>query len=131
WEEARATMSPPEAVDYFLADSFVAGHVIEMREALNSKRASVAATEDPGPSNTSHLSVIDGNGLAVGLTATAGESAGYVVPGTGFIPNDILGEEDLNPHGFHNWPAGQRIPTMMTPAFVLLNGVIRLVVGSG
>lgn len=131
WEEACATLPAAEAVDTFLDDNFIARFVDEMREALNSKRPSVAATEDPGPSNTSHLSVIDGNGLAVGLTTTAGESAGYVVPGTGFIPNNILGEEDLNPHGFHNWPAGQRIPTMMTPAFVLLNGVIRLVAGSG
>jgi gamma-glutamyltranspeptidase/glutathione hydrolase len=47
------------------------------------------------------------------------------------IPNNILGEEDLNPHGFHQWPAGARIPTMMTPTIVLRNGAIHLVTGSG
>lgn len=67
----------------------------------------------------------------VGLTHTAGESAGYVVPGTGFIPNNILGEADLHPQGFHVRPAGRRIPTMMTPTVILKNGSPRLVVGSG
>jgi gamma-glutamyltranspeptidase/glutathione hydrolase len=75
--------------------------------------------------------VIDGQGLAVGLTTTAGESAGYVVPGTGFIPNNVMGEEDLHPNGFHSRLPGQRIPTMMTPVIVLKNGKTRLVVGSG
>src|SRR5690606_17349661 len=98
---------------------------------LRQRTPSTAATEPPGPSNTSHLSVIDDNGMAVALTTTAGESAGYVVPATGFIPNNILGEEDLSPNGFHQWPAGQRIPTMMTPTIVLKDGRIRLVTGSG
>ena len=62
---------------------------------------------------------------------TAGESAGYVVPGTGFIPNNIMGEEDLHPHGFHNRPAGRRIPTMMTPTIVLYEGQPRVALGSG
>ncbi|MFZ0544122.1 MAG: gamma-glutamyltransferase, partial [Candidatus Promineifilaceae bacterium] len=81
--------------------------------------------------DTSHLSVIDGDGLAVSLTTTAGESAGYMVPGTGYIPNNILGEADLHPNGFHSSPAGERIATMMTPTIVLKDGRIRLVVGSG
>ena len=42
-----------------------------------------------------------------------------------------MGEEDLHPLGFHTRPAGQRIPTMMTPAIVLQNGQPRLVLGSG
>lgn len=67
----------------------------------------------------------------VNLTTTAGESAGYVVPGTGYIPNNMMGEADLHPHGFHSRPAGQRIPTMMTPVIVLKDGQTRLVLGSG
>ena len=47
------------------------------------------------------------------------------------IPNNILGEADLHPYGFHKRPPGQAIPTMMTPTFVLQGGNIRLVVGSG
>jgi gamma-glutamyltranspeptidase/glutathione hydrolase len=69
--------------------------------------------------------------MAVSLTTTAGETAGYVVPGTGFIPNNIMGEEDLHPAGFHARQPGERIQTMMTPAVVLQSGKVRLVVGSG
>jgi gamma-glutamyltranspeptidase / glutathione hydrolase len=69
--------------------------------------------------------------MAVSLTTTAGESAGYVVPGTGYIANNMLGEADLHPNGFHTRPPGQRIPTMMAPAIVRQDGQVRLVVGSG
>ncbi len=131
WEKAWAEMPAGEAIAYFLDDDFVVPFVEEVRHALASDVPSPAATEEAGPSNTSHISIIDEEGMAVALTTTAGESAGYVVPGTGFIPNNILGEEDLNPHGFHRWPAGQRIPTMMTPIFVSLDDNVRLVTGSG
>jgi gamma-glutamyltranspeptidase/glutathione hydrolase len=47
------------------------------------------------------------------------------------ITNNILGEADLHPAGFHKRPPGRSIPTMMTPTFVLRDGNIRLVVGSG
>ena len=131
WEKAAAARPAGDAVATFLAERFVAPFVAEVREAFDSRCPSTPVVEETGSGNTSHLSVIDGAGMAVGLTTTAGETAGYVVPGTGFIPNNILGEEDLNPHGFHGWQPGQRIPTMMTPLFVTLKGKIRLVTGSG
>ena len=131
WEEASDSLPPEKAIDRFLEDALVLRYVTEIRDALNSQHASAYAAEPPAPNNTSHLSVIDGDGLAVSLTNTAGESAGYVVPGTGYIPNNMMGEADLHPNGFHSRPAGQRIPTMMTPAIVLKDGQTRLVVGSG
>jgi gamma-glutamyltranspeptidase/glutathione hydrolase len=109
----------------------VTRYVEQVRDNLAGKRASLVVPEPHGPNNTGHLSVIDGDGLAVSLTTSAGESAGYVVPGTGYIPNNIMGEADLHPGGFHNLIPGQRIPTMMTPTIVLKGGATRLVVGSG
>ncbi len=131
WDRLSAELPADEAVQRFLDDDFAGQFANEIKEAIANRRPATVLPEEPGPGNTSHLSVVDEDGMAVGLTTTAGETAGYVVPGTGFIPNNILGEEDLNPHGFHKWPAGQRIPTMMAPTFVSLNGKIRLVVGSG
>ncbi|MDT8307299.1 MAG: gamma-glutamyltransferase [Anaerolineae bacterium] len=131
WEELVATAEPGAAVSAFLDDDFLAPHVAAVHTAWRRDIFSSPLAEAPGPANTSHLSIIDGNGMAVSLTTTAGESAGYIVPGTGMIPNNILGEEDLNPQGYHRWPAGRRIPTMMTPAIVLCDGNIRLVTGSG
>lgn len=131
WDNRDETIPLEEAVQQFLRQSFVRRYVEEIRDALHSQSASVPTEEKKGPANTSHLSVIDGSGMTVSLTTTAGESAGYVVPGTGFIPNNMMGEEDLHPLGFHSRPAGRRIPTMMTPTIVLLNNQPRVVVGSG
>jgi len=38
-----------------------------------------------------------------------------MVPGSGIMMNNMLGEEDLNPHGFHAWPEGSRMSSMMAP----------------
>lgn len=131
WEKSSAIMPLPEAIGRFLNEDFVGRYVVEVQEALRNRSASTVLPENPGPSNTSHLSVIDEEGMTVSLTTTAGESAGYVVPRTGFIPNNIMGEEDLHPHGFHSRPAGKRISTMMTPTIVLYEGQPRVAVGSG
>jgi gamma-glutamyltranspeptidase / glutathione hydrolase len=131
WEKLSETQPAADAISHFLDDAFVQQYVAEVVEALHRQRASAYAAEPSAPASTSHLSVVDGDGLAVSLTTTAGESAGYVVPGTGYIPNNMMGEADLHPNGFHSRPAGQRIPTMMTPVIVLKNGKTRLVLGSG
>lgn len=119
------------AIDQFLHDDFVQPYYEAVAATLAARQATPFVPEPPAPNNTTHLSVIDGNGLAVSLTTTAGESAGYLVPGSGFIPNNMMGEEDLHPNGFHSRPPGVRLPTMMTPAIVLKDGMTRLVVGSG
>lgn len=131
WENALAGGDPQAAVATFLQPDAIAPYIEEVRAALRDQRPSPIGQEPKAPEHTSHLSVVDDQGMAVSLTTTAGESAGYVVPGTGFIPNNMLGEEDLNPHGWHRWQPGQRIPTMMAPTMVLLDGKIRLVTGSG
>ncbi len=131
WDKVSEELSDKEAINYFLADSFIEHYKIEVQEGMAGEVHYPTLSESSPHPDTSHISVIDGQGMAVSLTTTAGESAGYVVPGTGYIPNNILGEADLHPDGFHRRPAGSRIPTMMTPAIVLHNGKIRLVVGSG
>lgn len=131
WDGWLDALGDEAATARLLDERTVAAARDEIRAALADRQPSSVAPEPPGPANTSHLSVMDGEGLAVGLTTTAGESAGYIVPGTGYIANNMLGEEDLHPRGFHTRPAGQRIPTMMTPAVILHGGRPRLVVGSG
>ncbi|UCG23538.1 MAG: gamma-glutamyltransferase [Chloroflexota bacterium] len=131
WDRATETLPDDDALAYFLSDAFVAHYVDEVKLGLEGVAQLPALSEPDFHPDTSHLSVIDNEGMAVSLTTTAGETAGYVVPGTGFIPNNILGEEDLHPAGFHARRPGERIPTMMTPAIVLHQGNVRLVVGSG
>jgi gamma-glutamyltranspeptidase / glutathione hydrolase len=131
WEDVNEALPAEKAIGRFLAPLFVQRYVQEVQDALSSHHPSLFVAEAKAPNNTSHLSVVDGDGLAVSLTTTAGESAGYVVPGTGYIPNNMMGEADLHPNGFHSRSAGQRIPTMMTPVIALHKGQTRLVLGSG
>jgi gamma-glutamyltranspeptidase/glutathione hydrolase len=53
-----------------------------------------------------------------------------LVPGTGVHVNNMLGEEDLNPHGFHRIPPGRRVSSMMSPTVALRDGEIVLGLGS-
>ncbi|HEV7773056.1 MAG TPA: gamma-glutamyltransferase [Conexibacter sp.] len=80
--------------------------------------------------STTHVSVIDAAGGACSVTCSNGEGAGIVVPGTGIHLNNMLGEHDLNPLGFHRFPAGRRMPSMMSPTAVLRDGTPELVLGS-
>jgi gamma-glutamyltranspeptidase / glutathione hydrolase len=90
--------------------------------------------------STTHISVLDASGRACSVTCSNGEGSGVVVPGTGIHLNNVMGEQDLNPLGFHRHPAGRRMPSMMAPTVVLLadrrshrspiGGRVELVLGS-
>lgn len=80
--------------------------------------------------STTHISVIDAQGCACSATCTNGEGSGVVVPGTGVHLNNVMGEQDLNPLGFHLHPPGRRLPSMMAPSVVLRDGDVELVLGS-
>jgi gamma-glutamyltranspeptidase/glutathione hydrolase len=80
--------------------------------------------------STTHISVLDSHGRACSVTCTNGEGSGVVVPGTGIHLNNVMGEEDLSPLGFHTHPAGRRMPSMMAPTVVTRDGEVELVLGS-
>src|SRR5690606_23236345 len=60
-----------------------------------------------------------------------GEGCGHVLDGQGIHVNNFLGEEDINPAGFHRWAPGERMTTMMAPTIVLEDGRPTLILGSG
>jgi gamma-glutamyltranspeptidase/glutathione hydrolase len=80
--------------------------------------------------STTHVSVIDAAGMCACVTCSNGSGSGVLVPGTGVILNNMLGEEDLNPTGFHQIAPGRRVPSMMAPTVVLRDGEIELGLGS-
>src|SRR5918994_1024149 len=57
-------------------------------------------------------------------------SSGGMVPGTGMHLNNMLGEQDLNPLGFHRHTPGARVPSMMAPTVVLSEGRPEIAIGS-
>jgi gamma-glutamyltranspeptidase/glutathione hydrolase len=126
----RASPSPPRLADVLAAiEAAQEERTPEFTEALG----------EPGfgerflashLGSTTHISVLDADGLAATVTCTNGEGAGVVVPGTGIHLNNIMGEEDLNPSGFHRDPPGRHMPSMMAPTLVLRDGEVELVLGS-
>jgi gamma-glutamyltranspeptidase/glutathione hydrolase len=81
--------------------------------------------------STTHISTLDADGNAASVTCSNGVGSGLIVPGTGVHVNNMLGEEDLNPLGFHVLPTGARLPSMMSPSLVLKDGEVEMVLGSG
>jgi gamma-glutamyltranspeptidase/glutathione hydrolase len=87
--------------------------------------------DPPSRGATTHVSIIDRHGNAASVTTTNGEGCGYVVPELGIMLNNMLGEEDINPLGFHRWPRQRRLPTMIAPTVVTGPAGTELVLGSG
>ncbi len=97
----------------------------ELMEAVERERVLPAA------GGTTHISVVDRAGNAASLSLSNGEGSGYLVPGTGIMLNNMLGEDDLYPEGVRALPPGDRVGSLMAPTVVLEAGGVRLVVGSG
>ncbi len=109
----------PDAVRAMLADE----HVQKARKIAR----------DNLLGSTTHISAIDEDGNAVALTLTNGEGSGHVLSGTGMLTNNLLGEEDLHPRGFHRDPPGKPLTTMMAPTILSRTGARRdlIALGSG
>ena len=80
---------------------------------------------------TTHISISDRDGNCASMTCSNGEGSGYIAPGTGVMLNNMMGEDDLHPDGFHTSPPGRRVGSMMSPSLLVRDGVVRLVIGSG
>lgn len=78
--------------------------------------------------STTHVSVIDAEGWACAVTVSNGEGSGIVVDGLHL--NNMLGEADLSPLGFHTHAPGRRLPSMMSPTVVRRDGVVEACLGS-
>lgn len=85
----------------------------------------------PAMRGTTQISIIDGGGNLASMTLSNGEGSGYVIPGTGIVMNNMLGEQDLNPGGFHRWPMGARMTSMMAPTAVIRPDGRKIATGSG
>jgi len=81
--------------------------------------------------STTHITAVDGDGRCASVTCSNGTGSGLIVPGTGVHVNNMLGEQDLNPLGFHRLPAGVRMPSMMSPTVALHGGELEVGLGSG
>ena len=113
-------MDDPAFVERFLNE----------RGRAEKRESSRGAGRQGALGSTTHIAVLDRDGGACSVTCSNGSCSGVLVPGTGVHLNNMLGEQDLNPLGFHRHPPGRRLPSMMAPTAVLRDGVAELVLGS-
>ena len=109
-------ISSPEQIRLFLQNGDVAGST----ECIKSFSR-----------GTTHLSIADHEGNIASMTCSNGEGSGYFAPGTGIMLNNMMGEDDLHPEGFHSGPPGERVASMMSPSAVIKGDEVKLVLGSG
>lgn len=80
---------------------------------------------------TTHMSAMDRQGNVATMTLSNGEGCGHILTGTGIMLNNMLGEEDLNPRGFHQWRENQRMTSMMAPTLINRPNGEHIALGSG
>ncbi|MDQ6957681.1 MAG: gamma-glutamyltransferase [Mariprofundaceae bacterium] len=115
----------------FLSESNVNNSFNKIIQHIDYKKKSTYSEIENRHGSTTHISVLDKEGQVVSVTTSNGEGSGIVAPGTGIHLNNMLGEEDINPLGFHRLPAGETLSSMMAPSIFIRNGLPALILGSG
>jgi gamma-glutamyltranspeptidase/glutathione hydrolase len=121
-------------------------HAQALRRHIDPKRAAVSDASDlvvdDESLETTHYSIVDGNGMAVAVTYTleAGFGSGIVVPGGGFLLNNEMGDFNAGPgltdeRGLIGTVPNltrpeQRMLSSMSPTIVARDGTLVGVVGS-
>ncbi len=80
---------------------------------------------------TTHLNASDAEGNVAALSMSNGSGSSYFLPGTGIHFNNMMGEIDLHPAGFHAAEPGQRVASMMSPALLLEGDRVLAALGTG
>lgn len=95
----------------------------ELAEAQEAVRISTGGT--------THMNVADAEGNVASLSLSNGEGCGHYVAGTGIMLNNMMGEDDLHPDGFHQSEAGSRISSMMAPSMLTDDRGVIAALGTG
>lgn len=80
---------------------------------------------------TTHVSVVDAEGNRAAMTTSNGSNSGVHLADTGILANNVMGEEDLHPHGLGTLGPGVRVGSMMAPTLLERRGSPTVVLGSG
>ena len=128
-----AAMRVMEHARGLAADPLAEAELVKLTETFTGWLADPPATAPRAPREgaTTHISVLDAAGNAAAVTISHGEGNGYAIGRTGIIMNNMMGEADLHPDGFHKWPPGKRLATMMSPALLQAPDGALTVLGTG
>ena len=129
-EDFHQRLHEPGFAREFLSGPHLREAKERIAEKLDAPRAGAAPGGEDRIGSTTHVSVLDGDGNAATVTCSNGTGSGVLPPGTGIHLNNMLGEEDLNPLGFHLHEPGTRVTSMMAPTVVSREGQIEIALGS-
>ena len=90
----------------------------QLKKRLDSASIQPSPMEKDGNGSTTHVSVVDSDGMACAITTSNGEGCGHIVPGWDVMANNFMGESDLHPNGFHTSHPGQALTSMMCPTII-------------
>lgn len=87
-------------------------------------------TAAPEPRDTTHLSVVDGDGNCVSLTHSLGAPSGVITPGLGYMYNGCMAVFDPRPGRTGSIAPGKSRFTSACPTIVFRNGDPEIVLGA-
>lgn len=105
-------------------------HTDQERKRVGTDLAALVPSGNVRQQGTTHVSVIDRDGNACAITVSNGAGNGDVVEPYGFMMNNILGEQDVNP-SMPNWPTNTRLSSMMSPTLIEFDDGSIAAIGSG
>lgn len=116
-------------LDYLLSDARAA----ETAAAVRAGHRVAVTRVNPGhvvPRDTTHLSVVDGDGNCVSLTHSLAMPSGAITPGMGFMYNGCMGVFDPRPGRAGSIAPGKRRFTSSCPTIVFKDGKPEIVLGA-
>jgi gamma-glutamyltranspeptidase/glutathione hydrolase len=129
-----AVLASPEAQQHMARFFLTPAHMQDWKKRFKTLIEHGEHTTHPTRKDlgsTTHISCVDKDGYACSITSSNGEGCGHILEGTGCMPNNFLGEEDINPGGFHKGIPGTRMTSMMCPTLVMRNNQTYLALGTG
>jgi gamma-glutamyltranspeptidase/glutathione hydrolase len=145
--DRNSALGDPAFVPDRSSELLAPSHAVAIRAAIDLQKATPSSALAPGvppheKAETTHYSVVDGEGNAVAVTYTLNGNfgSGVVAPGTGFLLNNEMDDFTVKPgaanlfglvQGSANAIApGKRPLSSMSPAIVEKDGRLALVLGS-
>ena len=130
---ARARVADPDYADVPVDDLVSEPFVAKLKEkAFDGDSSGSGKVDFRDNSQTTHFSVIDGEGNVVAVTESVEcyFGSGVVVPDTGILLNDTMHDFDPAPGGLNSVQPGMRPMSSMTPTIFMKDGAPVLVLGS-
>lgn len=123
-------LGDPEFVDVPSSWMTSKDRAAEWRARIDADEPITVSFMAPEPPDTTHVSVIDGQGNCVALTHSLGMSSGVITPGLGFMYNNSMNNYVVQPGHPNSIAPGKGRTTGMTPTIIYRNDRPYLVLGA-